>query len=990
MSVSRLLAYPQLQLRYLIGLCVTALVLCVVVVVRFTAVNRATALRTATIAYWRGDYQASLAAANDVLRFNPKSPEALLLAAQAAAQLERVPLALEYLNRIEPKGTATGVNASVLAGNLELARGYAASAERWYRAALQHDPGQLEAHRQLAYLLGVEGRCWEATPHLWAAVRAGDYTLHHLVLLSTSDPVIKDDAAVTRFQTAVPDDPVPLLGPARTALKANDVTAARRLLLTVTAKARSNVEAWARLGEVYVESDIGRLPEWNQQLPANADESPQTWVVRGQWCEKLGQLPEAARCYWEAILRDPNHRQANYRLGQTLVALRREGDADIFLQRASNLKGLQLAGDQAYQYPETRYWKLQAAELCAKLGRPWEAWAWTQIVVTPDSHETELKLLELRERELMDSQSQTLASHNPARQVDLSSLPLPQFRARSPKSLPVETTSTVRVRFQDLAKSNGLNFTYFNGTDPANAGIRMLETTGGGVGAIDFDQDGWPDLFLPQGGPWPPRPDQEAYVDRLFRNAEGLRAEDVTARARIVEHGYSQGVAAGDFNNDGFPDLYVAHIGTNQLYVNQGDGTFLDVSPALGLASSRWTTSCGIADLNGDTWPDLYDVNYLAGDAIYSKICQQGDEFRSCSAAAYEAEQDEVFLNLGNGQFENVTSHSGIVCRDGRGLGIVTADFTGRGLLNVFVANDAVPNFYFVNPAAQRGGALQLSEEAVATGLAFDRDGLAQACMGVASGDADGDGLLDLFVTNFHDESNTLYLQQTGGIFTDATRSSGLREPSYPMVGFGTQFIDGELDGWLDLVVTNGHVYDLSHQGREYQMASQYFRNRGQGRFEELPASDTGNFFSEKALGRGLARLDWNRDGRDDFAVSRMNSPAALVVNETQTADHYLALHLRGTTGDRDAIGTVVRVVTANRTYSAQLTAGDGYEASNSRRLVFGLGSATKVIRIEVQWISGQRQVLDPAEIDTELLIIEGHAQLHPLAVHRHQDMSSR
>lgn len=961
------------------GICVLAVAGLIVLAVCVSAPNPATSLRTSTSAYWRGDYQASLAAADRALRSNPQLQEALLLAGQSAAQLQRSELALEYLERIEPNGSPLAVKACVLAGNLELASGRAAAAEKWYRQAVTQDAEQLEAHRQLAYLLGVEGRCWEATPHLWAAVRAGDYTLHHLVLLSASDPVIKDDAAVARFQAAVPDDPVPLVGPARTAIKANDFAQALSLLKTVTTKAPQCVEAWARLGEIYAESDVAGLAEWHQHLPSNADEHPQIWVVRGLWCEKQNRSAEAARCYWEAIRRDPNHRQANYRLGQTLVGLKRDAAASAFLKRATALKELQLAGDQAYKFPETRYWKLKAAELCDALGRPWEAWAWTKLVVTPDAHEAEVRLLEARSKALTNSMPQTLASHNPALRIDLSDLPIPQFGSSSQERSPMQKASHVAVQFQDVAKSQGLNFTYFNGTDPQNAGIRMLETTGGGVGVIDFDQDGWPDLFWPQGGTWPPRAGQTEYVDRLFRNVGGHRAEDVSVHARIQDHGYSQGVAAGDFNNDGFPDLYVAHIGTNQLYLNQGDGTFVDVSQAVGLTSARWTTSCLFADLNGDSWPDLYDVNYLAGDAIHSTICRQGEQFRSCSATDYAAEQDEVYLNPGDGRFENVTQSVGIVAADGRGMGIVAADFTGRGLLNLFVANDAVPNFYFVNQTTPRGGPLRFTEEAVATGLAFDRDGLAQACMGVAAGDADQDGLLDLFVTNFHDESNTLYLQQAGGLFTDATRASGLREPSYPLVGFGTQFLDGELDGLPDLVVTNGHVYDLSQQGRQYQMVPQYFSNLGRGHFEERAASELGSFFSEQGLGRGLARLDWNRDGRDDFAVSRMNSPAALVVNETPGAGHFLAIHLRGTTVDRDAIGTVVRVVTPTGTYTSQLTAGDGYEASNARRLVFGLGTETAASRIEVQWLSGRRQVHPQITLDTEVLIIEGDVQAHRL-----------
>jgi hypothetical protein len=258
------------------------------------------------------------------------------------------------------------------------------------------------------------------------------------------------------------------------------------------------------------------------------------------------------------------------------------------------------------------------------------------------------------------------------------------------------------------------------------------------------------------------------------------------------------------------------------------------------------------------------------------------------------------------------------------------------------------------------------------TGLALDRDGLAQACMGVAAGDLNADGLLDLFVTNFQDESNTLYAQQPNGFFLDETRKAQLRDPSYAKLGFGTQALDGELDGHPDLVVANGHVYDLSHSGREYRMAPQYFRNRGDGAFVEVPASQLGPFFEGKYLGRGLARLDWNRDGLEDFAVSHMLAPAALVTNTTAAHGNYVALQLRGVASARDALGTVVELTAAGRKRVQQLTAGDGYEASNERQLVFGLGTAERVEHLRVRWPSGQSQEFTVPAVNSHYLLVEG------------------
>jgi hypothetical protein len=251
-------------------------------------------------------------------------------------------------------------------------------------------------------------------------------------------------------------------------------------------------------------------------------------------------------------------------------------------------------------------------------------------------------------------------------------------------------------------------------------------------------------------------------------------------------------------NNDGFSDLYVASFGSNTLFQNNGDVTFSDITADSGLAGQEWTTSCLIADLNGDSWPDLYDVNYLAyGDASRA-TCRRGDELQWCSPDAFAAAQDRLFLSHGDGTFHDATEDSGLAVADGKGLGIVAADFTGTGLLSLFIANDAVANGYLINQTSSRGSTLVFQESAATFGLALDDAGLAQACMGVAAGDANGDGRVDLFVTNFFEQSNTMYLQQPLGHFVDTTRRSGLRDASYRQLGFGTQFLDGDLDGRPD------------------------------------------------------------------------------------------------------------------------------------------------------------------------------------------------
>ncbi|HND51483.1 MAG TPA: VCBS repeat-containing protein, partial [Pirellulaceae bacterium] len=471
-----------------------------------------------------------------------------------------------------------------------------------------------------------------------------------------------------------------------------------------------------------------------------------------------------------------------------------------------------------------------------------------------------------------------------------------------------------------MARDVGVDFVFRNGGRSETAGEFMYEFSGGAAAVLDFDRDGWPDLYLSQGADWPPSADQKRFLDQLYRNQGDGRFVEVAGTAGIFENGFSQGVAVGDFDNDGFPDLYVGNIGPNRLFRNNGDGTFDDVTVESGTAGDSWTTSCAMADLNGDGMPDLYVTNYLADDRLFDKPCLMPDGSpRLCTPHEFPAAQDRLYLNLGDGRFVDVTEKVGIKVPDGKGLGVVVGDFDGSGRLGVFVANDAVPNFLFMSDVAYKPGEstpFALSEQAFVAGVAVDGEGRAQACMGVALGDADGDGRLDIFVTNFRNESNTLYVSKTPPdatsiLFVDDTRRAGLRAPSFEMLGFGTQFLDADLDGREDLVVTNGHVGDLRHHGVEYMMRPQFFRNIGQGRYAELRGDEIGPFFDEKHLGRGLAKWDWNRDGRPDFVVNQLQEPAAILTNETSRPGHFLDVRLSGTRSSRDAIGTRVRAVIA-------------------------------------------------------------------------------
>lgn len=944
--------------------------------------SQAALLAGAQAAFNQGKFEDAQAQCRRLLARDPQSVPALLLGAKSALRLNDSEAALALLKRLPESGTAEIAQGWHQAATIELQMGHASESEKDLRRALAIDPNSLPVTVDLAYLLGAEGRCWESVPYLFESLRRGQFTFHHLVLLGASEPVIADPGLVERCRNASPADVVPQIGVARTLLQKNEFGLAEELLRTVIAAAPDSVEAYASLGRVLAASRPEAIPEWQGHLPPAADEHPDVWSVRGEWAEQHGQPKAAARCYWEALRRNPNHRVANYHLGQLLEAQHDLSDGKPLLERAERLRELAQIVDQLYEHPDKLGQFHRAAEICEALGREWEAWGWSRIAYeqSPELEWASLKLRRLQMRLRVD-QPRTLVSANPVSQIDLSAIPLPQPPTSSPKMPPAvaKHTSSVTVKFVDVAQRVGIDFTYYNRAGAKPDGMRMLETTGGGVAAFDYDLNGYPDLYFTQGCQWPPVEQQTELLDQFFRNDGSGHFEQVTRLAGLCDPRYGQGVAVGDYDNDGFPDLYVANIGENRLYHNNGDGTFTDVSGPAGINGSLWTSSCMIADLNGDSLPDIYDVNYLSLEAAATQICKRGEEVHWCSPDAFAAEQDQVYLNLGDGRFENVTASSGIVTPNGKGLGIIAADFDHSGRLSLFIANDAVPNFLFVNQGAKAGDPIRFTEQAITAGLAFDRDGLPQACMGVAAGDADGDGLFDMFITNFEDQSNTLYQQQADFLFEDVTRRCGLREPSYKMLGFGTQFIDGELDGWPDLILTNGHVLDLSYKGRPYQMPPQYYRNLGSGQFEEVPADSLGSFFRGEYLGRGLARLDWNRDGREDFVVSHMNSPAALVENQTPDTGHFLSLELRGVKCSRDAIGTTVKLTADGRTWTRQVFGGDGYQCTNERIIVFGLGDTANIEELQIQWPTSAHQILRELPVDSKLLVIEGQANPHLL-----------
>lgn len=944
--------------------------------------------RSARIAFRRGEYKECLELATQAYDSIPSNKLAII-AGESAQKMDDLETAMSWYRRLEEEDSKTYMAGTMAQAVLCLNTGRLTEAEEWFEAALAKQPRNIELNRWYGTLLNAEGRRWEANRYFFRAVRFAveaavngngvalqNPTMDDIFMLANFESPFEDIPIAEKAAAAIPDDPIPLLGRVQKKFIFNKYDEAIADLRAIIKKHPHLLQAHVWLGRGLIDSNaLDKMPDWAAGVPEDSDSFAPLWHVRGLWASKIGQTKAAARCFWEAVRREPDFGSANYQLGLTLVALKRPEVAKPFLDRHTKLTDYHQVTHPMYTEGPKLETLRRVMDLSGELGRPWEQFGWCNFLLQfgqtqgmpADLQQEVVALYQKLVAQLAETPPRTLPESNPARTVDLSNYPLPDWSQSTPVTQPVVTQAArSNIRFQDVAADLGLNFTYTNGVRRTTKGLRIFEGTGGGVGVIDFDMDGWSDLYFTQGSEWPVNETEPGERDQLFRTISESAATNVTALAGLGDADYSQGVTVGDVDSDGFPDLYVANLGRNRLYHNNGDGTFTEISGSLGERPERWTTSVLAADLNGDGWVDLFDANYLSGKDVFELMC--GDIERVCAPAAYAGETCDIFLNDGQGGFRNASESTGLVKLTGKSLGVVAGDLDGTGQLSLFVSNDGIANFLLVPDGD--GDELKYTESGLQRGLAFDYDSRGQACMGIAADDFDGDEAIDFFVTNYYKESNTLYKMLPGSLFEDRSREAKLRTPGFLFLGWGTQFIDANLDGWPDLVQTNGHVDDFTHTDTPFRMRPQFYQNNN-GRFDEVPPPAESAYMNKEQLGRGLARVDLNRDGRSDFVVSHIGSPAAVARNVTQPAGHFLTVHLVGTESSRDAIGTSVTVETSERKRTMQLLAGDGFHASNQRVLNFGLGEAVKVERMIVQWPSGVRQTFANIPADGEIKVRE-------------------
>ncbi len=530
------------------------------------------------------------------------------------------------------------------------------------------------------------------------------------------------------------------------------------------------------------------------------------------------------------------------------------------------------------------------------------------------------------------------------------------------------------AEFVDITAQAGIWWEHSSGADGAH---RLPETTGGGAAFLDYDHDGNLDLFLLNSGVLPEAVTDVLPRSALYRNDGDGTFTDVTASAGLGHEGhYGQGVATGDYDNDGHVDIYVTNFGANTLYRNDGDGGFTDVTADAGVGDPSWSSSAAFVDVDSDGHLDLYVVNYLhySLDVDYPPCGEPGLP-TYCHPSLFEGASDRLYRNLGDGTFTDVTDAAGVGGAggffEGKGLGVVASDLNGDGAPDLYIANDDTPNNLFTNDGDGR-----FTDVALAAGCAYSFDGVAQAGMGVDAGDVDGDGLIDLFVTNLSYETNALYRNLGGGVFADVIYEVGLGQASYLDVGFGAGLVDFDNDGALDIFIANGHVLDTVDQTSDimtFAQADRLFRNDGAGRFEDVSLA-SGAHFATSGVSRGAAFGDIDNDGDTDVLVCRSNGPPALLRNDGD-GGNWIRLRLVGSVSNRDGIGARVAVDVGGRTIVREARTASSYLSASALAVTVGLGQVSRAAKVEIRWPSGVVQTLDDVVANQELTVAEEHVE---------------
>ena len=871
-----------------------------------------------------------------------------------------------------PPGSPFALHAAMMLARAALDHDRHADAEPYLKVALGAAlPTGKEAREVLLNLYKVQNRLedarrlvrdgWETYPD-----RVG--TLQQLWRLDSPTPFLLEElryVVENAAKNALNDDRV-WLARANLAARMSRYGEAAELLEKCQSRRPDDPTVWrARLDLALATQDVAGARGALGRLPDDALPPEDLRAVRAWFAARAGDLRAERRALERLVAIAPGRIGALDRLAGLAKQAGDEAEADRLRGRKAELDRIVERYRGRLFKPDPAAAADELAGHAESLGRRFEARGWWELAASRGLvPQTRMKAaLERLARAEADRRGATTRAEVLG---DLGPAPSP------PRAGTAAVSTGPVPAFTDDAEAVGLRFRYDAG---ASKERQIPETMGTGLGLLDYDGDGWLDVYATQGCPFPPGPRRPANGDRLFHNRGDGTFEDATESAGIAPFpgGYGHGVAVGDIDNDGDPDLFIARWRSYALYRNRGDGTFEDATNSAGLGGGRdWPTSAAFADLDGDGDLDLYVCHYLKWDEASPFICHD-PKFganRLCNPGLFASLPDRAYRNDG-GRFIEVTRESGIVDTHGRGMGVLAADLDDDGRIDLFVANDQSANFFWRNL-----GGFRFEEVGHAAAVAASGSGGYRAGMGVGCGDVDDDGRPDLVVTNFYDEGTTLYQNLGQGVFNDRSGAFGLLSATRAHLGFGIAFLDANNDGRLDLVQANGHVDDF-RPASPYAMPLQLFLGGTDGRLTDI-GNRAGPPFRTERLGRALAVGDLDNDGRLDFLIGCLDAPLIYAHNGT-AGGHHLTLRLEGTASNRDGVGARVSVTAGGRARVAWRLGGGSYQAAGDPRIHFGLGDADRVESIEIHWPSGRVDRLGPLPADAGYLIREGALQGEPI-----------
>lgn len=844
-------------------------------------------------------------------------------------------------------------------------------AEKLYRKHFNDSIGSLPHRLKYREILLRQGRNEEARSIYAEGIFALEHPENGLLELAIQDneEILPEKwrAELSLLLGVVPDDPRLLLASANLEQWQGNFSRAQQLLEKLLLQMPDDAPTrFAAMKNAMARSDsVGALKSIeNLELTEAEALSVSAW-----FCRASELLTDETQLLEQLIIQKPIDRSALSRLAELGLLLNKPDKAKTYQGLKKNAEKkivdyYRLCRDAA---PISQAKAVALSEAAAGLGLPFDSWAWKELGRTGKLDPAKKPVLE--RKKWVDWISPELVS-----------------RLKSGESSQVVQPGqqATALKFINVAEKSGLGrFTH----QVSQASGQMIPplSFAGGLGILDYDNDGLEDVFAVQSGEFPPKPARPNSGDRLFRNLGHGKFEDVTAKAGIDKfpRGFGHGVAVGDIDNDGFADVFITRWRGYALWRNRGDGTFEDVTGKYGLSGDRdWPTSAAFADFDNDGDLDLYVCHYMewVEGKAYPCIDPSKPTSYDCRPRDFPAMKDHLFRNDG-GKFTDISELSGVAAADsdGRGLGVVATDVNDDGLIDIFVANDTTANLLFINK-----GGMKFEESAFTSGVAANAQGGFQAGMGVAAADVNGDGLVDLAVTNFYNESTSIFQNLGAGFFADRTAALGVAAPSRNRLGFGLVIVDFDNDGFKEILTANGHVTD-GRPAIPYRMPLQLFQNQrksGQADAKKTESrlfvdvtKQAGEPFSHELMARGLATADFDLDGLIDSLVQSQGDPLIHLKNETKTANHWVGIQLSGTRSNRDGIGAKISLKSGDRVHVEWVVGGGSFQSASSKRIYFGFDQREKLNGLEIRWPSGTVDKLEKIEPNSIYQVVEGSAR---------------